>query len=135
MVNLHCKNSEARMSLEGHEQTNLALQFRVRFASVSRLQSERDEKKRCYRNQSFGCADALNWVTDASAQARRFNPSHATLRIMFRQSLEASVRILRTCVPHRSSASLRSERKSWRWYTAATPQIVPAWWLRILSAT
>src|SRR5271166_6526494 len=98
--------------------------------------SERDEiasEKKGYRSQSFGRDDALSRVTDASAQARG-RPGHATLRIMFR-SLEASVRILRTCAPHRSSASLRSARKSWRWYTAATPEIVPAWWLRILSAT
>ncbi len=64
-------------------------------------------------------------VTDASAQTRR-SASYATLRIMLRRSLEASVRILRTCAPHRSRASLRSARKSWRWYTAATPEIVPA---------
>jgi hypothetical protein len=37
---------------------------------------------------------------------------HATLRIMFRRSLEASVRILRTCAPHRSSASLRALKES-----------------------
>jgi hypothetical protein len=41
-------------------------------------------------------------------------PRHATLRIELRRSLEASVRILRTCAPHRSRASLRSARKSWR---------------------
>ena len=34
-----------------------------------------------------------------------------------------------------SRASLRSARNWCRWYTAATPEIVPDWWLRILSAT
>ncbi len=63
-----------------------------------------------------------------SAQPRG-RPGHATLRIMFR-SLEASVRILWTCAPHCSRASLRApSRKSCRWYTAATPEIVPDWWL------
>jgi len=39
-----------------------------------------------------------------------------------------------TWAPQQSSAFLRSARNSCR-CTAATPEIVPAWWLRILSAT
>jgi hypothetical protein len=44
-------------------------------------------------------------------------------------------RICAICAPHFSIASLRSAMNWCRWYTAATPEIVPDWWLRILSAT
>jgi hypothetical protein len=64
--------------------------------------------------------------------SNRHEPAHATLRNPGGRTANT---IFATCAPHLSSASLRSARNWWRWYTAATPEMVPDWWLRILSAT
>jgi hypothetical protein len=66
--------------------------------------------------------------------ARLIRACHATLRSSPRNSSEAWAKMSAMWAPHRSSASFRSEKNSWRWYTAATPEIVPDWWFRILSA-
>jgi hypothetical protein len=51
-------------------------------------------------------------------------PRHATCLRLRRCSI---LTIFETCSPQRSRASRRSARNSCRWYTAATPEIVPLW--------
>jgi hypothetical protein len=107
-----------------------ALEFRSKTGAEHRpVPKEGAQRRPCSRTATGGeaaCAfrHPLGDLAVPGLGIEAMRPRHATCLRLRRCSI---LTIFETCSPQRSRASRRSARNSCRWYTAATPEIVPLW--------